>query len=353
MDLDGNPIFYNQKCTELHGISLGEASGKGWEKAVHPDDRERVSASWSAAAGAGRPWAEIYRFLHRDGRIVWVSGRATPLRVAGQPAQFVGTLEDITELKEAEIEHARLLGLARDARARAERSTQRRDEILSVVAHDLHNPLHVIAIGLETMRKLPLANDRGMNRRLDIMQRTLQGMNRLIDDLLDVTQIEAGNLVVEQECVQVQALLKDVLELFEAPARERRISLTCDALEALPCVIGDRDRLSQALSNFIGNAIKFTRAHGRISVHVRLSGPGSPLHFSIEDTGPGIPKEDLPHLFERFWQADRRARVGTGLGLAIAKGIVEAHGGRTWAESVLGCGTTFHFTIPCARAGPS
>lgn len=229
------------------------------------------------------------------------------------------------------------------SRAHDERATQLRDETLAVVAHELRDPLHTIAVGLETMLKLQPPGDERAARQLVVMQRTVRRMNRLILDLLDVTRIEAGNFVLAQEQVQVQPLLNEVLELFEAPARQRSISLTCHAPQAVPCVIGERDRLLRVLSNLVGNAVKFTPPHGRISVHARLLEEA--LHFSVEDTGPGIPSEGIPQLFDRFWQANRTARVGIGLGLPIAKAIVEAHGGRIWAESVPGRGTTFHFTV--------
>lgn len=249
---------------------------------------------------------------------------------------------------QAGIERERLIGLKRDAGARAERVTQLCNEKLAVVAHDLRTPLHTIAVGLETMLKLQPPDDERAAQQLVVMQRTVRSMNRLVLDLLDVTRIEGGSFGVVREHVQVQPLLNEVFELFEAPARERGISLTCHAPGGLPCVIGERDRLVQVLSNLMGNAVKFTPPHGRITVHVRLL--EEHLHLSVEDTGPGMPSESLPQLFDRFWQADRTGRAGTGLGLPIAKAIVEAHGGRIWAESALGLGTTFHFTVPCARA---
>jgi signal transduction histidine kinase len=229
-----------------------------------------------------------------------------------------------------------------------ERATQLRDEMLAMVAHDLRDPLHTIAVGLETLLKLQPPGDERAARQIVVMQRTVRNMNRMILDLLDVTRIEGGNFVLAREHVPVRPLLGEVLELFEAPAQQRGISLTCHPPEGVPCVVGERGRLIQVLSNLIGNAVKFTPPRGRISVHAQVLEEA--LRFSVEDTGPGIPSESLPQLFDRFWQADRRGRVGTGLGLPIAKAIVEAHGGRIWVESVLGRGATFHFTVPCAAA---
>jgi signal transduction histidine kinase len=278
-----------------------------------------------------------------------VIARAPPVEqegVRGLRATIDLVPEDIGHMQQAWIECERLLGLERDARAQAERATQSRDEMLAVVAHELRNPLHTIATGLETILKLQPPDDERAVRQLVVMQRTVRSMNRLILDLLDATLMEGGNFVLTRERVAVQPLLNEVLELFEAPARERDISLTWHAPQAVLCVIGERDRLVQVLSNLIGNAVKFTPPRGRISVHARPLEQA--LHLSVEDTGPGIPNESLPHLFDRFWQAKRMGRRGTGLGLPIAKAIVEAHGGRIWVESVLGRGTTFHFTVPRA-----
>jgi signal transduction histidine kinase len=176
--------------------------------------------------------------------------------------------------------------------AHDERGTQWRDEALAVVAHELRDPLHTIAVGLETLLKLQPPGDERAARQLVVMQRTVRRMNRLIVDLLDVTRIEAGNLALAKENVQVPPLLNEVVELFEAPARQRGISLTCDAPPAVPCVIGERDRLLRVLSNLVSNAVKFTPPNGQISVRARLI--EETLHFSVGDTGPGIPSESLP-----------------------------------------------------------
>jgi signal transduction histidine kinase len=308
-----------------------------------------MAPSSQLSTGHAASWCREKRFVRGDGSTVWSRVTVSAVRDAqGDVAFFVGIAEEIGHVNPAEIECKRLPGFECDARTHAERDTRSRDEMLAVVAHDLRTPLHTIAVGLETLLKLQPPNDERAARQLVIMQRTVGNMNRLILDLLDVTRIEGRNFVVARERVEVQPLLTEVLERFEAPARERGISLTCHAPEGVPYVIGERDRLIQVLSNLIGNAVKFTPPRGHISVHAQLLEEIG--HFSVEDTGPGIPSASLPRLFDRFWQADRTGRVGTGLGLPIAKAIVEAHGGRIWAESVLGRGTTFHFTVPCAAA---
>jgi PAS domain S-box-containing protein len=347
-DPDGRFLLVNDRFCEIIGYAREDLLTRTFQEITFGGDLAACMAmSSQLSAGNASRYSQEKRFVRRDGSNVWSRVTVSAVRDAkGSVAFFVGIAEDISHLKQAEIERERLLGLERDARVQAERATQLRDEMLAVVAHDLRNPLHTIAVGLETMLKLQPPDDERAARQLVVMQRTIRSMNRMILDLLDVTRIEGGNFALAQEHVQVQPLLNEVLELFEAPARECGISLTCNAPNGAPCVIGERDRLVQVLSNLIGNAVKFTPPCGQISVRVRLLEES--LHVSVEDTGPGIPSENLPQLFDRFWQADPTGRVGTGLGLAIAKAIVEAHGGHIWAESVLGRGTTFHFTVPCA-----
>lgn len=332
MDLQGNPIFYNPKCAELHGLELGDAFGEGWEQAVHPDDRERIATSWYAAARAGKAWSETYRLLHRDGKVVWVSGRAAPMYVDGQLVGFVGTLEDIST--------------EREAREKAERATRHRDEMLAVVAHDLRNPLDTIGLTVQALLAGESAS-RPHRRPLQVIQRSVQTMERLIRDLLDVSRLEAGHFTVKRSRVDIAALCRDAVELFEAQARERGIALSCRIEPRMPTLHGDPLRLAQLLSNLLGNALKFTPAPGQVALRTeRLE---QAIHVAVEDSGPGIPPEELPHLFESFWQGEQASDSGTGLGLAISRGIVTAHGGRIWADSRPGEGTTVHFTLPGSR----
>lgn len=346
LDVNGRFLLVNDRLCEILGYARDDLLAHTFQEITFADDIATcIALNAQLSAGDIPSYRQEKRFVRRDGSIVWSRVTVSSIRDAkGDVLFFVGIAEDISEQRKVAQAH-------RDARAQAERATRLRDEMVAVVAHDLRNPLHTIAIGLETMLRFPLPDDERVNRQLVIMQHSVRSMNRLILDLLDVTRIEAGNLAVAQEHVKVRALLNDALELFEGPARERELSLTCTVPDGLPGVIGERDRLIQVLSNLIGNAVKFTPPRGRISVRARLL--DAHLGVSVEDTGPGISGEDLPHLFDRFWQADRAARGGTGLGLAIAKGIVEAHGGHIWAESLLGRGTTFHFTIPYARADRS
>jgi signal transduction histidine kinase len=190
---------------------------------------------------------------------------------------------------------------------------------------------------------MPQGDDQRI-RALEIIKRAASGMDFLISDLLDVARIESGTFPIEPVPVDLPALLEETLDLFEQQARRREITLVGEGLPGIGAVIADRNRLGQVLSNLLSNAIKFTPDHGRVVLRARrIDGE---VQVSVEDTGPGIAADSLPHVFDRFWRADRRSRSGTGLGLPIAKSIVEAHGGRIWVESTPGRGSTFHFTLP-------
>jgi PAS domain S-box-containing protein len=221
-----------------------------------------------------------------------------------------------------------------------------RDEVLSIVAHDLRNPLGRILMGTDLLLEISPDRDESERRQLEILRRAADGMNRLIQDLLEVTRIESGRgLTINSERYLVGPLLVDACEMFQHPAEEKGLRLECVPPEEELSVRADRDRFLQVMGNLIGNALKFTDEGG---ITVRAERMGEGVRVSVSDTGPGIPEEDRVHLFERFWQARQARRGGAGLGLAISKGIVEAHGGRIWVESDVGHGTTFYFTLPAA-----
>jgi signal transduction histidine kinase len=184
-----------------------------------------------------------------------------------------------------------------------------------------------------------------------VIERAVKRMNRLIQDLLDVTRMENGCLAVEQARVSARPLVLEAAESQRAVAEASSLALALDVEGNLPDVWADRDRLLQVLENLVGNAVKFTGPHGTITLGA--ASRAREVLFWVKDTGSGISAEDLPHVFERFWQAkDASSRSGAGLGLPIVKGIVEAHRGRIWVESTRGEGTGLFFTIPIAEPCP-
>ena len=237
-------------------------------------------------------------------------------------------------------EHARLA----DALSRAESALGMRDEVLAIVAHDLRSPLNAVQTSAAFLMDVELAEpDR--RRLLDVICRAASSMNRLIEDLLDVSRMESGAFTVELHQLDFAALAGEVCEQFRPQATEGGRTLHCEVEQDLPLVSADWDRMSQVLENLIGNALRFTAAGGSVTVRVARHG-GNAVSCAVTDTGVGIPAEELPHLFERFWQARRYRRGGAGLGLAIARGVVEAHGSVLTVESEPGRGSAFSFVLP-------
>jgi signal transduction histidine kinase len=225
-----------------------------------------------------------------------------------------------------------------------------REQVLRIVTHDLRNPLHTIAMAAELLIEADLPKERQQDH-LRRITRAGERMNRLVQDLLDVAKLEAGRLAIAPREIDVPRMLREAHGMLAPLAAERSIDLALDIAEPLPRVSADEGRIIQVLSNIVGNALKFTPVGGKVVIGARAA-PGS-VHFSVSDTGPGIPPDKLDRIFGRFWQADPADRRGIGLGLTIAKSIMDAHDGRLWVESRVGSGTTFHFVLGTATPGVS
>ena len=237
------------------------------------------------------------------------------------------------------VEHARLFH-------QAEQATRARDDVLAVVAHDLRNPLNTVTMAISLMLETTPIERTQERRQQEIVRRAADQMNRMIQDLLEVKRMETGHLTIEAKPESADVLVSDTIEMLRPLASGSSIVMEANVDADLPPVLADAARIQQVLSNLVGNAVKFTPRQGRISVSAnRLD---REVRFAVIDTGPGIPPEQVPHIFGRFWQAKSSDRRGIGLGLAIAKGIVEAHNGRIWVESQVGVGSTFYFTLPIA-----
>jgi signal transduction histidine kinase/DNA-binding response OmpR family regulator len=234
----------------------------------------------------------------------------------------------------------------RESRSEAEAATRIRDEVLAIVSHDLRNPLGIIFTGTSLLLEVELSEEQ-RTRQLRILKRAAQRMERLISDLLEVSRLEAGRLTLQPGTHDVDEILDEAGETFQPLAEEKQIALDVER-SGLGRVDVDRERIVQVFSNLVGNAVKFTPAGGRVRLGAQKANDS--ITFFVSDDGPGIPGEDLPRIFDRFWQARKSAQAGAGLGLAIAKGIVEAHGGSIWVESKENHGATFYFSVPRATA---
>lgn len=342
-DADGARTWFNQRWLDFTGTVLEEMEGWGWRKVHHPDHVERITELIRRSCATGEPWEDIYPLRAKDGSYRWFLSRALPIRDAQEKiVGWVGTNTDVTDQQNAEVERERLLRLEHEARIKAESAIKARDELLAIVAHDLRNPLQVVLAAASRLATPVSAEERDYFIRT--IHRSSYEMNRLIDDLLDLSRLEAGELSIVREPVGVSQALQGVCELFELPARERELTLECEIDPAAEVVYADPYRLSRVVWNLLGNAVKFTPAEGRVWVRANMRSQG--VEFEVRDTGPGIEPADLPRVFDRHWQGDRASRSGAGLGLAICKAIVDAHGGCIWIESSPGQGTAVRFLLP-------
>jgi PAS domain S-box-containing protein len=246
---------------------------------------------------------------------------------------------DLAQRAAFAIQHATLY-------AEAQRASRMRAEILAIVSHDLRNPLTSILTGAGLLLR-DVSAGRTVLKRAEMIQRAAQRMNNLIEDLVDFGRIQSGQLTVEPTTVEAEALLEETRDAFEEIARERSVILRIEGPDPMPRLHCDPKRVLQVLSNLVGNAVKLVPAAGSVTLRARAA--GTEAVFCVVDSGPGIPSEDLPHVFDRYWRGKNTKYKGTGLGLSIAKAIVEAHGGRIWAESEVGVGSTFSFSLPVAE----
>lgn len=250
--------------------------------------------------------------------------------------------EELARRAAVAMDNARLHDLVRTG-------IQARDDMIGIVSHDLRNPVNAVKMltgaMLHRQREEPLTAE--MADYASVIRQAALQMDELIRDLLDVTRVEAGRLAVDLKRENTEELLSDALRTLAPVTNQKSISLRLNAPDDLPDVMADRERIAQAISNLVGNAVKFSPAGGEIIVRVAML--NGEILFSVTDKGQGMTAEQLSHAFDRFWQSSRTDRQGAGLGLAITKGIIEAHGGRIWAESSPASGSTFYFTLLTAR----
>ncbi|WP_454563565.1 ATP-binding protein [Pseudomonas sp. AIG] len=253
-----------------------------------------------------------------------------------------GDLFAANDLRRSALEN----DLARQVR-REQEAVRARDELVAVVSHDLRNPMTVISMLCGMMQKAFSSDGPHTSRRIstaiDTMQQAAGRMNTLLEDLLDTSKIDAGRYSITPQKLDVGQMFEEAQALLAPLALDKDISISFDADPDLR-IHADPERLFQVLSNLVGNAIKFTPRLG--TVGVLATSVGDDIVFTVRDSGEGIPKEHLPHVFDRYWTVKEGNPTGTGLGLYITQGIVEAHGGRIFAESEPGQGSEFRFTVP-------
>ena len=320
------------------GYSAGELTSAPFIDFVHPDDRAATLGETQKLATGENTVSFENRYRAKDGSYRWLLWNATPF---AQHQVIYAAARDITERKRAESSIERL-------RAEAEAANRAKSEFLARMSHEIRTPLNVV-IGMGDVLERTLLNTE-QRQYVRIFQRAGSDLLALINDILDLSKVESGRIVLEEIDFELPGVIEAAVEMMSMRAREKGIELQHQILPDVPGrLIGDPDRLHQVLINLLSNALKFT-ARGRVLVRVQLereTARGVTLRFSVSDTGIGIARDKLDLIFEAFTQADAsttRKYGGTGLGLAISKRLVELMQGRIWAESEPGAGTTFIFT---------
>ncbi|BAY31697.1 PAS/PAC sensor hybrid histidine kinase [Nostoc carneum NIES-2107] len=376
-DIDGNCTYTNPRYQSILGISDEDCLGTGWLRSLRPEDRERIFADWSAAAQQGKEYYSEFSIVTATGTVRWLTLRSSPmLSNEAEVIGYVGTVEDISDRKQAEEERAKLIR-EQAALKEAEATNRMKDEFLATLSHELRTPLNSILGWAKLLRNRKL-DEKAIARALETIERNARLQEQLIEDILDVSRIIRGKLVLNicpvnlvsvietaVETVRLQAEAKNIAFEFAIPAiaptdkanippnKDNNGHFSLAKHLASPFMVsGDPDRLQQVVWNLLSNAIKFTPENGRVDI--TLSTDNNYAQIQVSDTGIGIKPDFLRYVFDRFRQADgstTRSHTGLGLGLAIARHLVELHHGNIYADSPgEGQGATFTVKLPLLAA---
>lgn len=349
---DGTVYYSNRAWRDYSGQRPEEATTLTNHNVVHEKDIEGVRASWARARQSGDPFEMEYRLRRStDGAYRWHHGRGVAERDDhGQIQGWVVTAIDIEDQKTAAEARVRLFALEREARQKADAANKAKDEFLATLSHEIRSPLHAI-LGWAQMLRTGELDEAGCAQAAETIERNAQAQGRLIEDLLDVQRIVTGKTRLSVKLVDMRTVIKAAAASLRPAADAKGIRISLE-LAKLPPFAGDPARLLQIVTNLLLNAVKFTAENG----HVRLilSETESGIELTVSDDGAGIQADFLPHVFERFQQADStttRAHGGLGLGLAIVRHLVELHGGTVSAKSDgLGKGAAFTISLPVRRS---
>jgi PAS domain S-box-containing protein len=356
-DRTGGTVTWEPIHNEMMGLPLDQRVGTPDEfmARVHPDDRARVTASLDDAATGRGDYEAEFRAVHPDGTVRWIAGhgRGYGGGRSGPVTRVIGAVLDITERKRSEVERTDLFDREQAARAEAEAASRLKDEFLATLSHELRTPLSAILLWSKLLKGGP-SDPEQLAEGLSAITTSAEAQKELIDDLLDTSRITSGKLRLQLREVHLVTLINEAVEAVQPAAQAREVLVSTKIESSGGAVLADPDRLRQVMWNLLTNAVKFTPKGGTV-VTTLAQGAGG-VTVSVADTGQGIPTDFLPHVFERFRQADAsstRRFGGMGLGLAITKQLVELHGGTITATSPgPGAGSTFtvHLPLPPVRA---
>ena len=340
-DADGQVALLNKAWHEFSGLSEEESLGTRWAEALHPEDLPDVLAKWERAYTHGETYSGECRFRAKDGSYETFIFIGTPVRDdSGKIINWVGINTNIADRVQAEI-------ALQEAKDTAEYANRAKSEFLATMSHELRTPLNAIIGFSEILRDeiIGTINDEQQELVLDI-HTSGNHLLAMINDILDLSKIEAGKMDLQLEQFSVQEAVTEVNTIINALANRKQIQLTLE-LNREVLIEADKIKFKQILYNLLSNAIKFTDEGGKITTKFEVS--GSALLGSVTDTGVGISPQDRAKLFQPFTQLDAsstRAHSGTGLGLALTNRLIQLHGGKIWVDSEIDEGSTFSFTFP-------
>ncbi|HYE17486.1 MAG TPA: PAS domain-containing protein [Tepidisphaeraceae bacterium] len=363
-DVATGRVTWSDILYDFHGVDRDAFPGtvEFFAQLVHPDDRDRVGAAIEQALATGEPYAVEFRIIHgKTGEVHWLATQGRVTRdAAGRPVRMLGATSDVTARKRAEHERDRLLESERAARALAERALAQaeaagrtKDEFLATLSHELRTPLSAILGYAQLLLAGGAAgNPEELAHGLGVIERNARAQAQIIEDLLDMSRIVAGKVRLEARPVDLRDVVRAAVDTVTPTADAKGVRLVADVPDAYTdrvSVWGDPARLQQVLWNLLANAVKFTPRDGTVTAAVAVGADGDAV-VTVADTGSGIDSAFLPHVFDRFRQADAsttRRHGGLGLGLSIVKQLVEMHGGTIGAQSGgADRGSTFVVRLP-------
>jgi PAS domain S-box-containing protein len=336
---DGYHDFYNRRWYEYTGADPEATRGAGWNDELHADDQQRAWERWQHSVETGEDYEIEYRFRRADGEHRWFLGRALPMRdEGGRIVRWFGTCTDIDDQKRLEQQRAEVL-------AQAEANGRMKDEFLATVSHELRTPLTAILGWARMQRTRPELAPKA----IEVIERNAEAQAKLIEEILETSRIVTGKIRLRLARADLNDIVPSAVDTIRPTADAKGVALHMTLDRGAPPIVGDPDRLRQVVLNLLVNAVKFTPSRG--NVRVQTDGTQrSQVGVTVADTGKGISADFLPHVFERFRQAEgstTRQHGGLGLGLAIVKHLVELHGGTITAASAgEGRGATFAIRLP-------
>jgi PAS domain S-box-containing protein len=324
-----------------------------WLAIVHEEDRERAGREAAAMFDSRKGGISRFRWVTKDGYEIWVESQSVVVcDENGEPLGMRGVTMDVTTDVKADQARAELLSRERDARAVAEEANRLRDEFLATVSHELRTPLNAI-VGWSRLLHSEQLDQQGKKHAVEVIERNAWTQKQIIEDMLDVSRIITGKLRIGLVPINLSTVIHAAIDVIRPAADAKQIKIETH-LDAAVRVNGDAERLQQVVWNLFSNAVKFTRPGGLVEVALRER--AGQAEIAVADNGPGIAPEFLPHVFERFSQADSsttRRHTGLGLGLAIARHLVELHGGTVKAENREdGTGAILTVAIPAVTGIP-